>query len=240
MHACTPLPGPWPGLRLWQVDLDQALPAGRLACLSVQERERAARFAFEHDRERYLRAHAALHALLAAAGAPAGPSGTVALDTGPWGKPSVRDARGLHFNLSHSAALAVVALSDGAEIGVDVEIVRPIPDAPQLAQAHFSDGEQAALRDLPADHRDLAFLRCWTRKEAVVKALGIGIGLDLRALDVGIGGAAARVQAWPSPDEQAELDLVSFALPQGAVVSIARKVHRAPVGRPVAQEEATA
>ena len=91
---------------------------------------------------------------------------------------------GLDFNLSRSGGLALVAVGPVA-LGVDIERVVPL-DVPDLARAHFSAREQAALAALPAEAVEAAFFRCWTRKEAFVKATGEGLARPLDGFDVAV------------------------------------------------------
>nr|MCU0624624.1 hypothetical protein [Gemmatimonadaceae bacterium] len=109
---------------LWTVDL--AGPAPSEALLSPAERARADRFRFARDRHRYLVAHDAMRRILGAALGVA--PGALVFDHGPQGKPALAGSPGVHFNLSHSEDLAVLAVTTRGPIGVDVEAVRPIPE----------------------------------------------------------------------------------------------------------------
>jgi 4'-phosphopantetheinyl transferase len=98
----------------------------------------------------------------------------------PHGKPFVSDPRAgwLRFNISHSADLAVVAVANGREVGVDVEAVREGRRVQGIADRWFGPGEAAALRKLEGTERDELFYRLWVRKEAYLKATGQGIFLE--------------------------------------------------------------
>ncbi|MFN0218781.1 MAG: 4'-phosphopantetheinyl transferase family protein [Hyphomicrobium sp.] len=103
------------------------------------------------------------------------------------GKPMLGEpwaALGLHFNLSHSGDLAVFAFARRSEIGIDIEVLRDLPDAVALAKRFFSPAETAALSALGAEDRQRAFFACWTRKEAFVKALGLGLTFPFREFSV--------------------------------------------------------
>ncbi|MET9610123.1 4'-phosphopantetheinyl transferase superfamily protein [Streptomyces sp. NPDC006512] len=106
------------------------------------------------------------------------------------GPPVVRiPATTWQFSVTHTAGLGMVALSP-FRVGVDVERVRPL-DADRFDSAVLTRAERRAVYALPeGGPRALAFLRCWTRKEAVLKAVGIGIATDLTAVDTGPGGLA--------------------------------------------------
>lgn len=104
-----------------------------------------------------------------------------------YGKPALADdvsARRLPFNVSHSGDWVVLAVSAAGEIGVDIEHQRPLENALQLAERFFSESERLALAQLSAAERLTAFYRCWTRKEAYIKAVGTGIFTGLDQFDV--------------------------------------------------------
>lgn len=178
----TEPPGLGPGeVQIWKVDIAPAPKAMSVlrARLSADERERADRFVFDHHRFRYIRARAALRALL---GRHLGvPPANVILGAAPGGKPFLADgASSLYFNVSHSNDLALIALTRSGEVGVDLEGVRPHPDDwVSLARRYFAIDEVAALERYSSSERVQAFFRCWTRKEAIVKLLGDGLRMPL-------------------------------------------------------------
>jgi 4'-phosphopantetheinyl transferase len=99
----------------------------------------------------------------------------------------------LEFNSSHSLGLAVIALTAGCELGVDIEQVRPMSDMKKVAGHFFCPGEVAELSAFPLDQYEQGFFLCWTRKEAYVKATGEGLSLPLDSFQVSIRpGEAAR------------------------------------------------
>ena len=204
--------------RLWQVDLDATPAPQAVASLSEAEWERARRFVFKRDRNRFIAAHAALRQLLGHHSGQAGER--LRFVAGRFGKPALASAD-LHFNLSHSHGTGLVALSTRDELGVDVEIVRPMPDALALAAAYFSPAEQAALTACPTAQRDRAFFVCWTRKEACLKAAGVGLGLDTRSFHVGLEPDARHV-TMPLADGPLQMALVSTHDGQGAVAALAK------------------
>lgn len=115
--------------------------------------------------------------------------------TGPAGKLSLEPNPGdVRFNASNAGGLAVVAVTAGLEVGIDIEQLRPIPDALELARRFFSPAEIEALSAMPVLEHDAAFLAAWTRKEAYMKALGGGLGVGLDSFTVSIGaGEPARL-----------------------------------------------
>lgn len=169
------------GVDCWSVPLRRFPAEARpvaVALLSAEERERAARFHFDEHREEYTRSHAALRILLARYLGVEADSLVIAPDGS--GRPVLaKPARHLHFNLSHSGETALVALASAAPVGIDAEIVRDFPDLLEIAMRYFAPREVADLRRLDAARRREAFYVTWTRKEAFVKALGLGLSYPL-------------------------------------------------------------
>jgi 4'-phosphopantetheinyl transferase len=155
-----------------------------LRTLCEQERQRAGRFVFDADRRRYLAAHCALRGILSRH--TGHDSSSLEYDAGPHGKPSLSGISGCQFNLSHGHDVALVAVSDNHALGVDVEVLRLVEDAAELAQIHFTAAEQAEFRAAPAHERDRLFLVGWTRKEACLKAIGSGLSLPARVVEAGL------------------------------------------------------
>ena len=172
-------------MTLWWSDLDAPEAATRDATwLSDAERTRAARFVHDMHRRRYVAAHTAVRQLLSncTGHAPA----ALRFREGPYGKPALDGTGDCAFNLSHSDHLAVVAVAPGGDIGVDVELLRPMADAEALARHNFTASEQAEWHALPAAERDAAFLYGWTRKEACLKAIGCGLQVEPHSFGVGL------------------------------------------------------
>ncbi len=203
-------------VRVWVVELDEGIlgnsesdadalePGPELAILSDDERARAARFIRARERRRFARCRAALRHILGelldrppgslrfrarAAGKP-----ELEPDTGWGAEPGLPAA--LRFNVSHSADLAVIAVAVGREVGVDVERLKAIGEAERIVASFFTPAENAAFMAIPESDRPVAFLRGWTRKEAVLKAFGSGIaGLAARhETGFGLDELAARFQ----------------------------------------------
>jgi 4'-phosphopantetheinyl transferase len=153
--------------------------------LSEDELQIASRFCFPHLVSSYIGIHGWMRRLLG-----------LYLDIDPqslkfvvneFGKPALAGPHGnLQFNLSHSASVAVLALCKDAAIGIDIEAIRLVEDWEAVAAAHFSRSEYHALQAEPTHERNAAFLRCWTRKEALLKAMGVGLSLDPATFEVGI------------------------------------------------------
>lgn len=172
------------GLRL---DSPADVSADVWPLLSGDEQRRAERFRYPEHRRRYVLARAGLRRLLAERLSIS--ARAIELIENGYGKPKLscthKPAR-LEFNLSHSENVAIYAFTNGHAVGVDVELIRQIPDASDLAENFFSPYEIASIKSLPIEQRSLAFLNCWTRKEAFVKALGLGLSCPLDAFDVTI------------------------------------------------------
>lgn len=166
-----------------QLDVDQAALSSLLDVLSGDERVRAARLRTTELRLRYVAAHGAARIILARyTGMPAG---TIPLDATAAGKPFVR-GNGVAFNLSRSEDLAVCAVAPAGRLGVDVERLKPVPDADEIVRRYFAPGEVQAWAALPAAERPAAFLSAWTRKEAVIKAIGDEEQCPSRSFEVDI------------------------------------------------------
>jgi 4'-phosphopantetheinyl transferase len=165
---------------VWRADLDRGLPerlASLGALLSADELERARRFYFERDRQRFVVGRAVLRALLA--GYLGRAPREIAFRYGAHGKPELASSEGepaLHFNLAHSDALLLIAFARAGEVGVDVEKIRDLPDWESIARLSFSPSELERLRVCRPEERRDEFFRAWTRQEAVLKALGTGLG----------------------------------------------------------------
>lgn len=174
-----------------RLDIGSGELAAAAATLSAEERQRAARLATADLRRRYVAARSILRRLLGSRLGLAPQA--VELACGRYGKPALAGAcaaTDLHFNLSHCDGLAVFALAEGAEVGVDIERLRPIPIAERLVDRFFSRREQASYRALPPQHKLLGFFNAWTRKEAFVKATGEGLHHPLDAFDVSLAPGA--------------------------------------------------
>lgn len=166
------------------VDLDSFTDLLPAQILSKEECTRAASFRFPADRQRFVAAHVALRQALAEYTGLH--SAALQLATGSFGKPSLSGHTRTQFSLSHSQGLALIAVGGRGPLGADVEQLRPMPDAAALAAEHFTRREQEALAALPSHERDQAFLTCWTRKEACLKAIGVGLLLSPQSFEVGV------------------------------------------------------
>lgn len=191
--SCSPGPGislADDEVHVWSASLDHPPVSADALCasLSDQERLRARRWRFEKDRRRSIASRGLLRWLLAYY-LDVEP-GSVALRQGAQGKPALADAPRLRFSVAHSGDLVLYAFARHDELGVDVERVRAIPDALSIAASFFAPGERDALRAVAAAGRPYAFLVYWTRKEAYVKASGVGLSHRLDGVEVSLGQGA--------------------------------------------------
>jgi 4'-phosphopantetheinyl transferase len=170
-------------VQVWTIFVDQFAPhrATFEATLSPDEQQRAARFVVDEPRLRFIIARSALRTILA--GYLDVASEVVQFAYGERGKPSLPESD-LRFNLSHSDNIIVIAVTQNHDIGVDVEHIHHIPEMSIMARDNFSLNEQETLFKLPEQERERAFFRCWTRKEAYIKATGDGFSMPLRDFDV--------------------------------------------------------
>lgn len=174
-------------VHLWRAFLDQPATTfqGLQATLSPDEQARAARFHFTKDRNHYIVARGILRALLGGYLKSDPPS--LEFSYNAYGKPALNSAAHepvVRFNLAHSRGLALYAFTLGREVGIDVEYMKPDIDVLALARHSFSTAEQADLRALPTEDRLQGFYNGWTRKEAYIKARGLGVSLGLDRFDV--------------------------------------------------------
>jgi 4'-phosphopantetheinyl transferase len=193
--------------------------------LDEVERDRCEALRRDEDRARFVTGCALLRA--AVAGYRGGGPAAIEVDrTCPrcgrqHGKPRVRNADGLEVSLSHSGDVVAVAAAQGAAVGIDVEELgarsRDLPVSLAL-----SARETSALADLPARAQAEAFLGIWTRKEAVLKATGVGLNEALSDVSVSVPPEPARLLGWAARDTAvATIRLHDLALPFGYVGALA-------------------
>lgn len=189
-----------PTVQIFSLKLDAPGAGGEddVALLDAAERARAERFRFDRHRRRFVAAHAGTRRCLSQAlGQPAR---SLRLHCREHEKPRLLNAPSWAFNLSHSGELALVAVSDAAAVGVDVEMVRDLPDFDAVAREVFASDELAELASLPFADRAQGFFRAWTRKEAVIKTTGEGFRADLKSFSVSLrpGGDVRFVRPPPA------------------------------------------
>jgi 4'-phosphopantetheinyl transferase len=192
-------------IHVWRINLvqDVEMEDWLKGCLSAEESERSARFHFVQDQRRFVVRRAVLRHLLA--GYMNVNPKIVRLLPAPHGKPVVHGqdgSTGLRFSCSHSANLGLVAIARGRELGVDLERHRPLADAEELTNAFFSPFEIAELAGMSQALKKKSFFDCWTRKEAFVKAIGMGLSFPLNRFAVSLApdrpAALLSVEGYPN------------------------------------------
>ena len=172
--------------------------------LAEDEINRASHFHFQRDRERFIAGRGLLRVILSFyVGMPAN---EIIFTYGSHGKPGLKRQDGqpaIEFNLAHSAGTAIYALTRDRPVGVDIESSQPDFPVEEVAKDFFSPSELTALQALPSTSRTEAFFKCWTRKEAFVKALGDGLSCPLRDFDVSLtpGKPAKLLNVGWAPEE---------------------------------------
>ena len=195
-NLAGPITLPENEVQLWRVDLGAVGPEEPRwrQVLSEDERARAARFHFSRDRQSYVSSRALLRIILAAyLGAEPRELSFRYSDKEKPALAGAHAAREIEFNISHSGMVALLAFTRGREVGVDVELIRHDFDVEGIAHRFFSEHERQELMSFALEERHAAFFRCWTRKEAYVKATGSGLSLPLSQFDVSM--AAGNINA---------------------------------------------
>lgn len=174
----------WPDdVRVWRIEhADDATWLAQRNALTPSEQARAARFLRPADQARFIAARATLRRLLATE-CDVSPS-VLRFEIGPYGRPSLADFPRCSFNVSHAGTYALIAISTMRTVGIDVECIDTLLDWRALARRVCTQDESAAIARLPVARQTPQFFRCWTAKEALLKALGIGIGEALQSLGV--------------------------------------------------------
>jgi 4'-phosphopantetheinyl transferase len=185
-------------VHLWGIDL-KGSPRCLERCaqwLDKEERHRAARLIREEDRQRYVFAHGGLRVVLSRY-LGIGPD-VLEMYRSESGKPSLtKELRGqpaITFNMSHAQGRALIAISKGQEVGVDLERIRSDLEVAKLSERYFAPSEHAAIMQSTQDQRAAKFFRYWVAKEAVLKAQGIGLSaLSQCEINLGTDGVSAEV-----------------------------------------------
>lgn len=169
--------------------------------LSKKEIKKSKAYAFEKDKNSYLIRHAALRQLIGSY-LNIEPN-SIKFDTQGNDKPILKTPQTLKFNLSHSGDMILIAISPNLEVGIDVEMNKPLPDFANIVKSYFSKNEIDKLFNLSETDQLEGFYNCWTRKEAYIKATGQGLSTPLDQFSVSlIPGAAPKLTRveW-DPDE---------------------------------------
>jgi 4'-phosphopantetheinyl transferase len=185
-------------VHVWRIPLQTASSQAQKldGLLAGDEAEKAGRFHFQRDRDRYVTVRGILRVLL-------GrylhvPPHEITFQYSVYGKPALAPSNQtnplLNFNVSHSHELALLAFTHNPDVGVDLEYFKPQVVGEKLAEQYFSAQESAALRALPLHLQMQGFFNCWTRKEAFIKAIGEGLSHPLDGFSVSLApGEPARL-----------------------------------------------
>src|ERR1700722_4961199 len=217
-------------VHVWRATLNQSASQieGFLHTLAPDERARASRFHFAKDREHFIVARGVLRAVLGCYlhRAPE----YLSFCYGTHGKPDLArqsDEDAIRFNLSHSHGLALYAVARGRQVGIDIEHIRLDLAVAEIAKRFFSRRDVAMLLALPTEVQRQAFFRCWTRKEAYIKALGEGLSLPLDQFDLlpAAGKPDTAPGAQQDPSDATRWSLKELTPASGYAASLAVEGH---------------
>ena len=198
------------------------------AMLSPEERAVASGFDTAERRRSYIVSHALLRSILARAAGVA--PNEIVFRYGRRGKPELANpAHDLQFNMSHSREMVLVAVAHGRRVGVDIEHIDEPGDVRRITARFLSPRDRDAIEQLPPERQRDAFLRCWTRKEAYMKARGDGISRPLDDFDVSpepeSASAPPRFRTSTQPNEGDAWELADVPAPRGFMAAIAVEGH---------------
>lgn len=191
-------------VHVWTIHVPAFDAAGSDEILSPAEKERAARYHFDEDRERYVAGRVSLRLILAQRTGTR--AGEVVIQESERGKPRLAlagSAPRVFFNVSHSGDYAVIAVSETAEVGIDIEQIRVDCPIDQLARRYYAAREYEWLRNLPEDRRLQGFYRLWTIKEAVLKCAGLGLSVPTQSIRVRLTNDQAPTVTCPDAGHKA-------------------------------------
>jgi 4'-phosphopantetheinyl transferase len=217
-------------VHVWRANIDQPSQIVQELGKTLSEGEltRARRFAFQRDRSRFIASHGILRQIL----------GNY-LNTEPaqlefgyqvWGKPYLSgrfETSGIRFNFSHSRSMALFAFAHEREVGIDLEFIQYQPDLDRIASKYFSPNEYELLKGLPRGQEVRAFFACWTRREAYLKALGVGLTYPTDGFDVSMapGETPDVLRVQDNPYESARWRLEALYPAPGYAAALAVEGH---------------
>jgi 4'-phosphopantetheinyl transferase len=204
-------------VHIWKLKPETAADISRYSrILGQDEQQRAARFYFPHLTRNFVVDHGRLRLILAAY--TRSQPENLLFAANKFGKPELANPIGsLRFNLSHTEGMTLLAVCRNSPVGIDVEAVRTMDDWRAVAQSHFSPREIAALHSTTEPDQQNAFFRCWTRKEAFLKAHGLGLSIPLDSFAVSLARdeVPSILECTWDPDEVERWSLFSLDLGQG-------------------------
>lgn len=201
-------------LHIWQARLDADNARQYHQTLSPDEQTRADRFIFDKHKRRFTVGRGILRSLLGNY-LSLSPD-QINFNYTKHGKPYLppdQNPIDLRFNLSHSGELALFAFTIGHDLGIDVEQIRPDRSTRDIAERFFAPREVDALFALPDEQHTEAFFRCWTRKEAYIKAKGEGMAIPLDSFAVSLAPEAPAELLWvkDGPAESSRWNLTTLS-----------------------------
>ena len=211
-------------VHVWRVELEQPehLLEKFRGTLEQQELDRASRFHFEKHRRHFVVARGVLRQLLGQY-LDTQPS-VLSFAYGAYGKPALDGEHkhsGLRFNMSHSHELALFAFAEDRELGVDVEHIRADFASEDIARNYFSRREVETFNALPKHDQVAAFFRCWTRKEAYIKAIGKGLSQPLDQFDVTLAAEQPAALLWCNEDDASRWSMTNLEVGSGYAGALA-------------------
>jgi 4'-phosphopantetheinyl transferase len=216
-------------IHVWKLDLRYEVSnLIRLrSLLSSDELERASRFRFDRDRDEFVVSRGTLRLLLA--GYVGEPPGGLQFTYSKYGRPGLAglsSSKPPDFNVSHSGKTALLAFARERRIGIDVEEIRGDFNPLEISERFFSTAERKSLSDLSAEQRLEGFFRCWTRKEAFIKAIGEGLSHPLHQFDVSLAPDTepALLATRPHEREARRWKLWDVTVPVGYFAALASEV----------------
>lgn len=206
-------------LDIWHINLNQD-PELLPPVLDQKELTRESRFHFDHHRRQFKVSHIATRLILSFYSTidPA----KLIFKQNDFGKPFLLNEEQLLFNLSHSNEMAICAVSDGEELGVDIEQNRPL-NYLEMAERFFSSIEFNIFSSLSSCQQQEAFFSCWTRKEAYIKAKGLGLSIPLEQFAVSLapGLPASLLSSDYSEEDVGRFSLFDLKVAEGYTAALA-------------------
>jgi 4'-phosphopantetheinyl transferase len=195
-------------LWLFSITPDSKHSSAFFSSLCQSEQDKANKFHFAVDREKYIISHGIMRRLLSSY---LGCNPTdISYKVNAYGKPTLASSNpSIHFNLTHSHDLGALAIST-CPIGVDIEKIAPLEDYVSLTKHFLAPEERQSFQQLPSQEQQLAFYRAWTRKEAYIKGIGMGLSYPIDQVLISFQEDAEILEDRANPNNEREWDLLSF------------------------------
>lgn len=217
-------------LHVWQSDINiTKIQAGRIySILSKKEKARASRFKFEEHRLKFIAARATLRKILSHY-LSIDPN-AISFTENKYGKPGLKDEinkSSIFFNISHSHNMALFAISNEENIGIDIEAVNRKIDFDEISKRFFSDRENEHIQALPISQKSIDFYKIWTAKEAFIKAIGQGLSFPLKEFEISLNNNTISLASiYGDPNKASTWNLFKYDVPDEYESSIAIQAER--------------